>query len=824
MKYSTLIITVLLFLKCSQGAIIRKTAIIKILHSLDACPLFRFAASRPGRLHLPVSFLTGSRRLVVLFLPVVIAAALFLFLPATASSQTACSKVSLEILQELTLERIAFDAKLVIANNVPDKDLTDVRVDVTIKDVNGNIKNDIFFTRLSSTHNIAAVDGTGIVNAATTAEAHWLIVPSPGAGGTDPAGLIYWVGATLTYTIAGVQEVVPINPDRIIVKPEAQLVLDYFQPYEVLADNPFTPEVEAPVPFQLAVRILNAGYGAAAGLRIDSAQPKIVENTQGLFVDFQLLGASVNDGAVSPSLTVPIGTLSSTDIATAYWEMISTLSGRFVEFSASFSHASELGGELTSLIRETNAHYLTHRVKVNLPGRDDLLDFLADVDGDPQRLPDTIFESQIPGGTGAPADAQAPVTVMPVIAAPGRPTVQSPRVDVQVQTGGSGWIYASFVDPSQGLLDLLDVVRADGFHLDPNNFWIGEGLDENYQRTFTLHLLDYRSDAGVTGTYALVFTQPEEDTAPPETILRFSGPAVGTDPVFITPETNILFTATDNDGGSGVDQMLRRIVAPETDFVAALPMTLGTPGAVSIEYYSTDRSGNQEPVRTANLFVDAALPVITTFQAVPAEIKPHAPAGVAAQRTTDFVTLVTDEVTGLQAVIDIAPGAVFSDTSIVRTISVPLQQNLEARIAWDGRDAGGLLVPTGAYIARLSVTDGLDTATTSHTASTTTALTVADWFTGTPLDPNPAGAQQHPDVSGTRVVWQDNRSGNWDVYLKETGGAASTLVAANAFDQERPSVDGDIIVWQDNRNGNADIYGYDLLNSLEIMVSTSTLR
>jgi hypothetical protein len=402
--------------------------------------------------------------------------------PRASFAIGACSEVKLEILQELTLERIAFDAKMVITNNVPDQDLTDVRVEVIIKDNEGNVKDSTFFTRVSSMQNIAAVDGTGRVQASTAAEIHWLIIPSPGAGGSVSTGQIYWVGATLTYTVAGTQETVTVNPDRIVVKPEPQLVLDYFTPYDVLGDNPFTHQVEAPVPYPLAVRVLNAGYGAAVNLKIDSAQPKIVENKQGLLIDFKLLGSAVNDSAVSPSLTVPIGTLDSMKIATAYWEMISTLSGRIIDFKATFSHASELGGELTSLIKEVKTNYLLHQVKVNLPGRDSRLDFLAystDLSHNPDRLPQVIFESEIPGNTGKVEDAQSPVSVVPVVTAPGRPTPSSPEVLMSIQTGTSGWVYARHADPAQGLLSLLNVVRGDGVRLDPHNFWIQEGLDEN---------------------------------------------------------------------------------------------------------------------------------------------------------------------------------------------------------------------------------------------------------------------------------------------------------------------------------------------------------
>jgi hypothetical protein len=422
-----------------------------------------------------------------------------------SAAHAACAKVSIEILQELTLERVAFDAKLVLTNGIPDQSLQNVRVDVVIRDFSGNVRNDVFFVRPPTLSGIGgALDGSGSVAPSGRGEAHWLIIPSPGAGFIELNGAIrqigvdYLVGATLSYTVNGQPETVPINPAKITVKPMPQLVLDYFMPNQVLGDNPFTPQVEPPIPYPLAVRILNDGYGLANNLKIDSAQPKIVDNKQGLLVDFRILGASVNDGPVSPSLTVNFGNLGSKKVATASWNMISTLSGNFLEFKTSFSHASELGGELTSLMRETNSHYLTHMVKVNLPGRDNRLDFLADLND----ASGYIYESEIPNGSTSMADAKAPVTVLLPAATPARPTTANPAVTLNLPTGSAtGWIYTKLADPSQGMLKLLSVTRADGVKLDANNYWIDEGLDKDYKKTWTLQFVDYRADANTTGMY-----------------------------------------------------------------------------------------------------------------------------------------------------------------------------------------------------------------------------------------------------------------------------------------------------------------------------------
>lgn len=730
-----------------------------------------------------------------------------------------CAQVNMQITQELTLERVAFDARLVITNNLSDKALQNIRVDVLIRDQDGNLKNNLFFTKVASLSNIDSVDGGGTVAAGSKAEVHWLIIPSPGAGGASTDGIAYFVGATLTYSIDGSQETVPINPDRITVKPTAQLMVDYFMPYEVLGDNPYTQQVEPSVPFPLAVRVLNDGFGPATNLKIDAVKPQIASNAQGLLVDFKLLDAAVNDALVQPSLILNMGTVESKKIATAYWDMTSTLSGIFSKFDVSFSHSSELGGELTSLIKEMHAYYLVHRVKVNLPGRDSHLDFLVDTDKDPDHLPDTISESEIPGNSGKIEDAQSPVTVVAVLAMPGYPTASSPEVQMSVQTGQSGWVYTKLADPSQGLLKILDVVRADGVHLDPNNFWVQEGLDANYQQTFTLHLLDYRAAASALGTYKLVYTQPADDTTPPSTKLVFDGPATGIDPMYsITPATRIILLATDNDGGSGVDQMFKKVVGTDADFVAAYPLTLDPPGTYTLEYYSKDRAGNVEAVKTATIVVDSGAPSISTFQATPSTIMPYAPRGIAAARTMNFAVKATDDQSSLQATIEIGKGAAFTPTGVVRTLKAAITKDVESSILWDGKDSIGALVPTGTYTVRLSVTDSLDSSTATHTATSTVTVTIADWFVGQPLDPNIVGAQQHPRVSGTRVVWQDNRSGNWHIYTRETAGASSTAITNNASDQMYPAISGNIIVWQDNRNNNWDIYGYDLTQSQEFVI------
>ena len=56
--------------------------------------------------------------------------------------------------------------------------------------------------------------------------------------------------------------------------PDPSLV-HYFWEKNVIADDPFTDEIEPSVPFTLGVVVKNAGYGTASSLTLESGQPKM---------------------------------------------------------------------------------------------------------------------------------------------------------------------------------------------------------------------------------------------------------------------------------------------------------------------------------------------------------------------------------------------------------------------------------------------------------------------------------------------------------------------------------------------------------------------
>ncbi|OGV56666.1 MAG: hypothetical protein A2X45_13360 [Lentisphaerae bacterium GWF2_50_93] len=426
-------------------------------------------------------------------------------LPATLSAQQPlCAKVKIEIKQEMTLERQAFEATMTINNAIIDTDLTNVNVVVNFKDKNGNPviatadPNNTaasFFYKVSSLKNITDVEGTGVVPRSTTSEIKWLIIPAPGAGGANPAGVQYAVGATLTYKLKEVESVVEVIPDTIYVKPMPDLKLDYFIPNQVYADDPFTAEVEPAVPFGLGVRVANIGYGPANNLKIDSGQPKIVDNSQGLLINFRILGSEVNGQARTSSLLADFGTIAPQKAGVARWEMISSLSGRFTEFSASFSHSDALGGMLTSLIDSVNTHLLVHDVLVDVAGRDSIRDFLAK-DGDIYKVYESEMTDTVVADLSASASFQNGVLSHPF---------------------HEGFFYIKLPDPNNGTMNISSVIKAGGKSVNSSNVWLSKTWDNNglkwdhFINIFGYGLVD---DPQVAQTYTFEFSQAVADIAP----------------------------------------------------------------------------------------------------------------------------------------------------------------------------------------------------------------------------------------------------------------------------------------------------------------------
>jgi beta propeller repeat protein len=543
---------------------------------------------------------------------------LLLLLPWTGAAQEQqqglCAQVKIMISQQMTLERIGFQATLQITDNDPNDPITGFAANLTFENpalsTNGTVNDSssLFFVQPPTLQNVASVNGSGVFSPGQTATIVWFIIPTTNAGGMSPNGVVYNVGAKLSGQIRGVDipaSSLTVYPAPITVQPDAQLAITYFTPRDVTGDNPFTPQVESPIPFTFGVLVQNVGYGTANSVIINSQQPKIVENTQNLPLIAQLLGSRVNDSPLAnANLTVNLGNLLPGQASKGAWDMICSISGTFLSVNATYTHSTALGGAETSLIRSVNAYLFLHEVLDDLPGRDSVRDFLADTSGTLDAvnnlIPDSLYESE--GGV-------FPVNFMTnaSVSGSGNP------VQVNLNANFAGWGYIRLNDPMQAALPIASVVRSDGKVLNTNNYWTSIHYEPatNFKDTY-LNLFDYTGLGSYT--YTVTYANSVASTNPPVTSLLFAGPSTFTNGAYyVTPETQMYFISQDTTPVSIYYSLTNGPFQP------AYPFSLSSPGQYQVTYYATDANGNQETNHTATLVVAGAASLGFASVNVPAQ-------------------------------------------------------------------------------------------------------------------------------------------------------------------------------------------------------------
>ena len=613
------------------------------------------------------------------------------------AQESVCARVKIEIKQELTLERQAFDAEMRITNSLPATALTQVEVQVRVTDENGTPAtvttdpNDLtaqFFIR--QTHDDTAGDGQVAAN--STAVLNWLLIPAPGSAGNTPSGKRYLVGATLRYLYGNELQEMQLSPDAITVKPMPSLTLDYFLTRDVIADDPMTAEIEAPEPYTLGVRVKNSGLAEAKALKIDSAQPKIIENNQGLAVNFMLLGSYVQDAPVVNTLLIDFGDIAPASAKMGRWLMESNLAGKFVEFNATFTHSDELGGALTSLLEATHAHLLVRDVRVDLPGRDLVRDFLS-VDGSNYR----VYESESVDSDVTDRSGEATLS-----AAGGGYQLSLPA--------SQGFLYVRKADPYHGQMALGTVMRGDAKQMASENVWLSKTKNaDTKQWEYWFNVFDANSP----GNYQVGFKPLDQVPAPP--VLQFIPDRV----VKEQQQVSFLVEAS-SPMGKAVAITAGPLPAGATfqdqhDGTAVFDWTpeQGQAGSYAINYVASD--GTLSGTRSAKIRVDSK--TAPEGPATPRIVAPLAGAEVQSQRpwlqvqtgedSADPTTSVTFEIYADEAMHElVAQGAVARNA----TVGAPTQWQPPADLDdntvyhWRARAVGGDLNSgwvTGTFFVNL---------------------------------------------------------------------------------------------------------------------------
>ncbi len=396
-----------------------------------------------------------------------------------------CASVTIQISQEVTLTREAFEGTLGVLNGHPTDMIDSLELNLEIVNPQGVLSNDLFQIELIGLDKLTAIDGTGTLNAQEDGTATILFIPEIGAAPTVP--ISYSFGGSISYKdpFSNLIVTVPLFPVTLQVNPSPNLYLHYFMDRDLLGDDALTDPIEPTVPGELAVMIENNGYGTAMGVNIESAQPEIIDNEKGLAINFKLIGTQLQGEEANLGITnINFGDISPLSTKVGQWFFTSSLLGHFINYETNLVHLNSYGNPDLSLISGVELHELIQTISVYTQD-DGIDDFLINDIQDPEERPDAIYLSQ--GNTVYDVyEAEAGYFTGDLLAAGNTNTV---HVDPSLQ----GWNYIKLDDPGNGNFEILSVTRSDGQEIPLTNVWltfvtIPDSKEPVYENKF--HIVD----------------------------------------------------------------------------------------------------------------------------------------------------------------------------------------------------------------------------------------------------------------------------------------------------------------------------------------------
>ena len=426
------------------------------------------------------------------------------------SNSSVCSTVSIQISQQLTMTREAFEGTLGVVNGHPTDAIDSLFLNLEILNPEGVLSNDLFQIEVIGLNNLTGIDGTGVLNAQNEGSATILFIPEPGAAPTVP--ISYSFGGSVSYLdpFSGLMVTVPLIPATLQVNPSPDLYLHYFMQRDIYGDDPLTESIEPIIPAELAVMVENNGYGTAMGVVIESSQPEIVDNEKGLAIDFSLIGSNLQGQPANMGLNnIDFGDISPLSTKIGQWYFTSSLLGHFVNYETNLVHLSSYGNPDLSLISGAELHELIHSISVyNVD--DGIDDFLVNEIQDAEETPDAIYLSQgnliydvFPAESGEFTGN--------ILAAGNTNTLH-------VTPSLAGWNYIKLDDPGNGNFEIVSVTRSDGQEIPLKNAWLThvtlpDSKEPIYEDKF--HFADDFTDFDEV-TYTVVWSA--KDPSPPAVV------------------------------------------------------------------------------------------------------------------------------------------------------------------------------------------------------------------------------------------------------------------------------------------------------------------
>ncbi|MBK8516013.1 MAG: hypothetical protein IPL55_06905 [Saprospiraceae bacterium] len=420
-----------------------------------------------------------------------------------------CASVGISLSQKLTMTREAFEGTLKVFNGNPTTQMDSIKLNLVILNEDGVISNDLFEIETTSLEFLSAIDGTGTLAGDKEGIAKILFIPEIGAAPTIPK--FYSFGGSISYIdpFGGLKVTMPLVPVTLQVNPSPNLKLHYFLQRDIISDDPLTTKIEPTLPASLAVMIENNGYGVAANLRIQSAQPQVIDNEKGLALNMNFIGSKLQGQAATMGLTnINFGNINPLSTKIGEWIFTSNVLGHFIGYATSVRHLSSRGNPNLSLVEGAELHEWIKSVQVYGSQSDGINDFLVNEIPDAEDRPDAIYLSQ--GNVVNTVEyAQTGSFLNPILF----PTFTN---TLSVDPTATGWNYIKLNDPGNGEYDLVSVTRnVDNQSIPLDNAWltfvtIPDTKVPKYEYKF--HFVDNFADS-LPKSYTVVWS-PKDPTPP----------------------------------------------------------------------------------------------------------------------------------------------------------------------------------------------------------------------------------------------------------------------------------------------------------------------
>ena len=369
----------------------------------------------------------------------------------------------------MTLTRPAYRGTLTVYNGNEDTAMTDVQLNLVVKDEDGNTSHEfqINAENLEGFEGEQTLPGGWTLDAKQTGKATVLFIPTKFAAPTTDK--VYSFGGTLTYInpFTGLEVTRSLIPVSQTVTPLPDLELTYFMQRDVYGDDPLTTDVVEPIqPAEFALIINNKGYGDAKNVRMWTEQPKIIDNEKGLLIDFNIKSSQVNGNTAGLSFGKTIAnnfdTIPAHSQAYAQWWLESSLLGHFTTYKVEATHVTSYGNKDLSLLDTVTIHEMIHGFTVKHQEENSLRGFLVNDITDAEDMPDIIYFTDA---------TQQAVTIAKNLDISKLSDTDTEYL-LTVSPDQNGWNYGSRLDPTNGRQRLVSVTsQSDGKVLPVDNFW-----------------------------------------------------------------------------------------------------------------------------------------------------------------------------------------------------------------------------------------------------------------------------------------------------------------------------------------------------------------